>query len=117
MQQVNSGPQIATRVAPASSAARALEMNSPSRNSVLVVDDDPDLLRLIEIRLTAAGYAVTTASSGEQALGKMSIARPRLLVTDLRMAGMDGMALFEAVRAQNPALPVIILTAHGTIPD
>src|SRR5688572_12956789 len=92
-------------------------MSSPSRNSILVVDDDPDLLRLIEIRLSAAGYAVTTASSGEQALGRMSIARPRLMVTDLRMTGMDGMALFEAARAQNPALPVIILTAHGTIPD
>ncbi len=92
-------------------------MSSPSRNSILVVDDDPDLLRLIEIRLSAAGYAVTTASSGEQALGRMRIARPRLMVTDLRMTGMDGMAQNEAARAQNPALPVIILTAHGTIPD
>jgi two-component system response regulator GlrR len=88
-----------------------------ARSSILVVDDDPDLLRLIEIRLSSAGYAVTTAASAEQALGKMSIARPRLVVTDLRMTGMDGMALFEAARAQNPALPVIILTAHGTIPD
>ena len=91
-------------------------MSSPA-HSVLVVDDDPDLLRLIEIRLSAAGYAVTTAGSGEQALSKMSVTRPRLVVTDLKMAGMDGMALFEAARAQNPALPVIILTAHGTIPD
>src|SRR5262245_61817393 len=93
------------------------DMNTSTRNNILVVDDDPDLLRLIEIRLSAAGYAVTTAASGEQALGKMSVARPRLVVTDLRMAGMDGMALFEAARAQNPSLPVIILTAHGTIPD
>jgi two-component system, NtrC family, response regulator GlrR len=91
-------------------------MSTPT-NSVLVVDDDPDLLRLIEIRLSAAGYSVITAGSGEQALSKMSVARPRLVVTDLKMAGMDGMALFEAARAQNPALPVIILTAHGTIPD
>src|SRR5262245_37907849 len=93
------------------------DMNTSTRNNILVVDDDPDLLRLIEIRLSAAGYAVTTAASGEQALGKMSVARPRLVVTDLRMAGMDGMALFEAARAHNPSLPVIILTAHGTIPD
>jgi two-component system, NtrC family, response regulator GlrR len=91
-------------------------MSTPT-NSVLVVDDDPDLLRLIEIRPSAAGYSVITAGSGEQALSKMSVARPRLVVTDLKMAGMDGMALFEAARAQNPALPVIILTAHGTIPD
>ena len=92
-------------------------MSLSPRNSILVVDDDPDLLRLIEIRLSAAGYTVTTAGSAEQALGKMSVARPRLVVTDLKMAGMDGMALFEAARAENPALPVIILTAHGTIPD
>jgi len=100
----------------ASVAART-DTSTTSRKSVLVVDDDPDLLRLIEIRLSSAGYAVTTAASAEQALAKMSVVRPRLVVTDLRMSGMDGMALFEAVRSQNPALPVIILTAHGSIPD
>jgi two-component system, NtrC family, response regulator GlrR len=88
-----------------------------ARPSVLVVDDDPDLLRLMQIRLSAAGYSVTTAESAERALAQLAVARPRVVVTDLRMSGMDGMALFEAVRAQNPALPVIILTAHGTIPD
>ncbi len=87
------------------------------RTSILVVDDDPDLLRLMQIRLTAAGYAVTTADSAERALAQASVTRPRLLVTDLRMGGMDGMALFEAIRAEIPTLPVIILTAHGTIPD
>ncbi len=92
-------------------------MNSTPLPGVLVVDDDPDLLRLVEIRLSSAGYAVTTAASAEQALARMSVARPLLLLTDLRMAGMDGMGLFETVREQNPALPVIILTAHGTIPD
>jgi two-component system response regulator GlrR len=71
----------------------------------------------MQIRLTAAGYAVTTADSAERALAQASVTRPRLLVTDLRMGGMDGMALFEAIRAENPTLPVIILTAHGTIPD
>jgi two-component system, NtrC family, response regulator GlrR len=90
---------------------------SMPRNSILVVDDDPDLLRLIEIRLGAAGYAVTAAESAEQALARLSIARPQLVVTDLRMGGMNGMALFEAIRAEHPTLPVIFLTAHGTIPD
>src|SRR5262245_28305103 len=97
-------------------------MNAPMptqtpRNSVLVVDEDPELLRSIEVALSAAGYAGATAVSGEQALSRMSVTRPRLVVTDLKMTGMDGMALFEAARAQNPALSVIILTAHGTIPD
>jgi two-component system, NtrC family, response regulator GlrR len=90
---------------------------SAARPSVLVVDDDPDLLRLMQIRLSAAGYSVTVAESAERALAQLAVARPRVVVTDLRMSGMDGMALFENIRAQNPALPVIILTAHGTIPD
>ena len=93
-------------------------MNTPApRPSVLVVDDDPDLLRLMQIRLSAAGYAVTTAESAERALAQLAVARPRVVVTDLRMSGMDGMALFQSIQAQNAALPVIILTAHGTIPD
>jgi two-component system response regulator GlrR len=89
----------------------------PARPRILVVDDDPDLLRLLQIRLTAAGYAVSTAESAERALAQVSATRPHLVVTDLRMGGMDGMALFEAVRSGHPMLPVIILTAHGTIPE
>jgi two-component system response regulator GlrR len=93
-------------------------MNAPQqRTRILVVDDDPDLLRLVQIRLTAAGYAVSTAESGERALAQASVERPQLVVTDLRMGGMDGMALFETLRQSNPTMPVIILTAHGTIPD
>ena len=88
-----------------------------ARTSVLVVDDDPDLLRLMQIRLDSAGYNVTTAESAERALAQMSVARPQVVVTDLRMGGMDGIALFEAIHAHNPTLPVIVLTAHGTIPD
>jgi len=92
-------------------------ISSTQRARILVVDDDPDLLRLMQIRLTAAGYAVTTAESAERALAQASVARPQLLVTDLRMSGMDGMALFESIQARNATLPVIVLTAHGTIPD
>jgi len=95
----------------------AEENSSTQRARILVVDDDPDLLRLMQIRLTAAGYAVTTAESAERALAQASVARPQLLVTDLRMSGMDGMALFESLQARNATLPVIVLTAHGTIPD
>ncbi|RPJ46283.1 MAG: response regulator [Betaproteobacteria bacterium] len=84
---------------------------------VLVVDDDPGLLRLMQLRLEAAGYGVTVADSGERALAQLAVSRPGVVVTDLQMGGMDGIALFEAIRAESPALPVIILTAHGTIPD
>jgi two-component system response regulator GlrR len=84
---------------------------------ILLVDDDPDLLKLISLRLASAGYRVRTADSGETALAALAIAPPGIVITDMRMPGIDGMQLFEAIHRQHPALPVIILTAHGTIPD
>jgi len=87
------------------------------RARVMLVDDDPDLLRLLSIRLQGAGYGVTAVESGEAALSQLAVASPDVIITDLRMGGMDGMALFESLQKKNPTLPVIILTAHGTIPD
>jgi two-component system response regulator GlrR len=84
---------------------------------VLLVDDDKDLLQLIAMRLTAAGYTVTAVESGEAALAALAVSRPQAVVTDLRMQGMDGMALFDAIHRDSPSLPVVILTAHGTIPE
>jgi two-component system response regulator GlrR len=84
---------------------------------VLLVDDDKDLLQLIAMRLSASGYAVTAVESGEAALAALSVSRPQVVVTDLRMQGMDGMALFDAIHRDSPSLPVVILTAHGTIPE
>ncbi|APV51845.1 two-component system response regulator GlrR [Betaproteobacteria bacterium GR16-43] len=85
--------------------------------SLLLVDDDPDLLRLLSIRLKANGYAVTAVDNGQRALASIGHTRPDLVLTDLRMSGMDGMALFHEIQASYPGLPVIILTAHGTIPE
>ena len=90
---------------------------SGNPGKILLVDDDPDLLRLIAIRLEAAGHVVATAASGAQALAQIATDRPQLVITDMRMPGMDGNALFGAIRGNYPTLPVIILTAHGTIPD
>jgi two-component system response regulator GlrR len=84
---------------------------------VLLVDDDKDLLQLIAMRLSAAGYEVTAVESGEAALASLAVARPQTVITDLRMHGMDGMALFDAIHRDSPSLPVVILTAHGTIPE
>jgi two-component system, NtrC family, response regulator GlrR len=84
---------------------------------ILVVDDDAALLRLLSLRLQKEGFAVAEAASGEEALGRLAAAIPDLVITDMRMGGMDGLALFEAVNRRHPALPVIILTAHGNIPD
>ncbi len=90
---------------------------SESNKRILLVDDDPDLLRLLGMRLTSAGYELTTASSGMEALSRVAVFRPHVVITDLRMQGMDGMALFDALHEQYSTLPVIILTAHGTISD
>ncbi|TQV66711.1 response regulator [Exilibacterium tricleocarpae] len=89
-------------------------MNAPR---VLVVDDDEGLLKLIAIRLRRSDYDVTTVGGGQQALDSLSRQLPHVVVTDLQMDGMDGMALFEAIKSRFPLLPVIVLTAHGTIPD
>lgn len=86
-------------------------------SDILLVDDDPDLLQLISLRLTSAGYRVRTADSAEMALAALAVARPAAVITDLKMPGIDGMQLFQAIHRAHPALPVIILTAHGTIPD
>lgn len=84
---------------------------------LLVVDDDADMLRLLTMRLTAAGYRVTAAASAEAALTQLHIERPQLVLSDVRLPGKDGLALFDDIRQQHPSLPVILLTAHGTIPD
>ena len=84
---------------------------------VLLVDDDADLLHLLGLRLEAAGYLVDKAVSAEAALSALAVRRADVLLTDWRLPGMDGMALFEQVKRSYPSLPVIILTAHGTVPD
>jgi two-component system response regulator GlrR len=84
---------------------------------ILIVDDDPSLLRLLGIRLSAAGYEVESAANAKIALGRLQNFIPQVVISDLRMEGMDGMALFEQIRVQHPNIPVVIMTAHGTIPD
>lgn len=84
---------------------------------ILLVDDDSDLLELLSIRLTAAGFETIVATSAEAALNCLDIIRPHLVISDMQMSGMDGMALFEHIHQTIPTLPVIILTAYGTIPD
>src|SRR5258708_30523294 len=86
-------------------------------STILLVDDDPDILKLISLRLTAAGHSVKGAGRGEKGLAMLAASRPELVITDLKMGGIDGLTLFDEIRKQAPTLPVIILTAHGTIPD
>ncbi len=84
---------------------------------ILVIDDDEDLLRLLSMRLVAWGFRISTAASAEEGLARIAVEPPQLVVSDVRLPGKDGLALFEEIRATRPTLPVILLTAHGTIPD
>ncbi|MGO4744620.1 two-component system response regulator GlrR [Serratia quinivorans] len=85
--------------------------------NLLLVDDDPSLLKLLGMRLTSEGFHVTTAESGQEALRLLGREKIDLVISDLRMDEMDGMALFAEIQKHQPGMPVIILTAHGSIPD
>ncbi|WP_036645935.1 two-component system response regulator GlrR [Pantoea sp. A4] len=84
---------------------------------LLLVDDDPGLLKLLGMRLSSEGFQVATAASGPEALRLIARDRVDLVISDLRMDEMDGLALFAEIQQRHAGLPVIILTAHGSIPD
>lgn len=88
-----------------------------SRARLLLVDDDPGLLRLLGMRLTSEGFQVATAASGAEALRQLQKEPADVVISDLRMDEMDGLALFGEIQRRHAGLPVIILTAHGSIPD
>jgi two-component system response regulator GlrR len=89
----------------------------PRKARILVVDDDPGLLRLLTIRLRAENYEVEAFDGAAPALSACGRFRPDLVLTDLRMDNMDGIGLLKELHSRWPGLRVIILTAHGTIPD
>ena len=88
-----------------------------TKGKILLVDDDPGLLRLLSIRLRAEGYEVEAVESAELALAVLHRFRPDLVITDLRMDKMDGIGLLKELQRRSPGLRVLIITAHGTIPD
>ncbi|HHG1007120.1 TPA: two-component system response regulator GlrR [Klebsiella pneumoniae] len=88
-----------------------MTIRKPAR--LLLVDDDPGLLKLLGMRLVSEGYSVVTAESGPEALRVLGREKVDLVISDLRMDEMDGLQLFSG----HPGMPVIILTAHGSIPD
>jgi two-component system response regulator GlrR len=92
-------------------------MAAKSSGKILLVDDDPGLLRLLSIRLRAEGYEVEAVDSAESALAVVSNFAPDLVITDLRMDKMDGIGLLKELQSRSPGLRVVIVTAHGTIPD
>ncbi|HBW5178026.1 TPA: two-component system response regulator GlrR [Klebsiella pneumoniae] len=92
-----------------------MTIRKPAR--LLMVDDDPGLLKLLGMRLVSEGYSVVTAESGPEALRVLGREKVDLVISDLRMDEMDGLQLFSEIQKGHPGMPVIILTAHGSIPD
>ena len=90
---------------------------SRAEGKILLVDDDPGLLRLLSIRLRAEGFDVEAVESAHKALGVLRRFSPDLVITDLRMDKMDGIGLLKELQTRSPGLRVVIITAHGTIPD
>jgi DNA-binding NtrC family response regulator len=83
------------------------------KHRILVVDDEEKLRRVIELQLSTAGFEVDKAASAEEALKLVD--RADLVLTDLKLPGMDGLALLAAIRRQNTHAPVVVMTAFGTI--
>ena len=84
---------------------------------ILVVDDDEGLLHLLRMRLSALGFSVTPCTGGRDALTAARQETFDIAITDLRLRAEDGLALAEELMQIQPGLPVIILTAHGSIPN
>ncbi|WP_215398378.1 sigma 54-interacting transcriptional regulator [Rheinheimera oceanensis] len=91
-------------------------MASP-KPKLLLVDDDPSLLRLLTLRLEGEGYQVISADSAEAALPLLMKNSVDVVLSDLRMPGLDGMSLFDEIAKRYPGLPVVLMTAHGSIPE
>ena len=82
---------------------------------VLVVDDEANLRKVLSALLRQRGYEVTTVANGQEALDLLGTEAHDVMLTDLRMPEVDGMALLSEVRSRRPRMPVVVLTAHGTV--
>jgi DNA-binding response OmpR family regulator len=90
-------------------------MNRPAR--ILIVDDEPNVRLVFRTALESAGHRVDEAGDGDEALARLAEARFDLVLLDLRMPRGDGMETLRKVREQGRRVPVVIVTAHGSIPD
>src|SRR5215471_15084168 len=86
--------------------------NSENKGNILVVDDEPQITRVLKTNLSAQGYGIRTAADGVQALGEMKEWPPDLVITDLRMPNMDGLELCRRIR-HDSRIPIIVLSVKG----
>ncbi|HYW29368.1 MAG TPA: response regulator transcription factor [Gaiellales bacterium] len=85
--------------------------------NILVVEDEPLIMSFLRRGLVAEGHTVTTADRGDTALGVFAGAHPDVVILDVMLPGMDGFDVLAAIRASDPHVPVILLTARGEITD
>jgi CheY-like chemotaxis protein len=85
---------------------------SEPRGTILVVDDEIDVLEMIELGLRSAGYQMLTADSGERAIEIFGQQRPDLVICDIKMPKMNGITTIARLREQDPGLPVVVLTGY-----
>jgi len=84
-------------------------------DKILLIDDEPDILRVLGISLRADGYEVIPALNGAEGLQAFSREKPPIVITDIKMPGMDGIEVLEKIKALDPNTEVIIITGHGDI--
>lgn len=91
-------------------------MTAPAgdRPRVLVVDDEPDFRSALATRLERRGFDVDLAADGAEALGAASASPPDVVVLDVLMPGLDGIATLRRFRSEHPEIPVILLTGHAS---
>jgi DNA-binding NtrC family response regulator len=87
----------------------------PEKKQVLIVDDEPNLRKILAAQLSRDGYDVLLAEDGEQGLALLREHHIDLVVTDLKMPKVDGMTLLREALAEQPELPIVMITAHGTV--
>jgi len=96
--------------------APAVHMNTrQEKAAILVVEDEAKMRRLLELQLGEEGFAVHSAADAESGLQLLIREKPDLVVTDLRLPGMSGLEFLQAVKRVNAALPVVVMTAYGTV--
>ncbi len=89
-------------------------MNKPDpKKTILLVDDEADIREVLEITLSDMGYHILTANNGEDALSLFVTQRPEIVLTDIKMPGMDGIELLQRIKRENPDAEVIMITGHG----
>ncbi|HUK48163.1 MAG TPA: response regulator transcription factor [Terriglobales bacterium] len=86
--------------------------NQDGKRNILVVDDEPQITRVLKTTLSSHGYGIRTAADGEQALQELKGWSPDLVITDLRMPNMDGLALCRSIRSES-RVPIIVLSVKG----